>query len=179
MFRAPEISYFSICGFPIYYYGIILAVAVFLGLWISDKIATKEYNLFGIIPRIATPVIIGGIVGARLYYCLLNIDIYIKNPFEILYIREGGLSIHGAIIGGIIVIYFMAKKYHIRLLKLCDIFALGMPLAQALDGETSLIRRLSERLTTYHGSYIFSLPIVPINIFHTNIFILLFFMNQF
>ena len=165
MFRAPEISYFSICGFPIYYYGIILAVAVFLGLWISDKIATKEYNLFGIIPRIATPVIIGGIVGARLYYCLLNIDIYIKNPFEILYIREGGLSIHGAIIGGIIVIYFMAKKYHIRLLKLCDIFALGMPLAQAL--------------ATYHGSYIFSLPIVPINIFHTNIFILLFFMNQF
>jgi len=132
MFSAPDVAYFSIFGFPIYYYGIILAVAVFVGISISDKIACWKYFLYGIVPRVATPTIIGGIIGARLYYCILNYDIYLKNPMGILAFREGGLSIHGALIGGAIVLYFQAKKYHVNLLKLCDIFSLGLPLAQAI-----------------------------------------------
>ena len=82
MFSAPELSYFLVCGFPIYYYGIILAVAIFLGIVISNNIAMKKYYLFGVIPNVSTSVIIGGIVGARLYYCLLNYSIYLKNPLE-------------------------------------------------------------------------------------------------
>lgn len=132
MFSAPELSYFLVFGFPIYYYGIILAVAIFLGIVISNNIAMKKYYLFGVIPNVSTSVIIGGIVGARLYYCLLNYSIYLKNPLEILALREGGLSIHGAILGGVLVLIYQAKKQDIHFLKLCDIFALGLPLAQSL-----------------------------------------------
>ena len=118
MFSAPELSYFLVCGFPIYYYGIILAVAIFLGIVISNNIAMKKYYLFGVIPNVSTSVIIGGIVGARLYYCLLNYSIYLKNPLEILALREGGLSIHGAILGGVLVLIYQAKKHDIHFLKL-------------------------------------------------------------
>jgi len=132
MFCAPDSVCFYIAGFPIYYYGIILASAIFVGIVISNNVAIKQYYLTGIIPNIATSVIIGGIAGARLYYCILNYGIYLKNPLEILAFREGGLSIHGAIIGGLIVLFFQAKRHHIEFLKLCDIFAVGLPLAQGI-----------------------------------------------
>lgn len=132
MFVSPECSYFSVFGFPVYYYGVILAIAIFIGIVISNNIAMKKYFLFGIIPNISTSVIVGGIVGARLYYCLLNYSLYLKNPLEILALREGGLSIHGAILGGVLVLIYQSKKNNISFLKLCDIFALGLPLAQSI-----------------------------------------------
>lgn len=132
MLTPPEIAYFSLFGFPVYYYGITLAIAILVGVIVANYIALKEYFVYNIIPNIATSVIIGGIVGARLYYCFLNYSLYIKNPIEILMIREGGLSIHGALIGGIIVLFYQAKKHNIEFLKLCDICSLGLPIAQAI-----------------------------------------------
>lgn len=132
MFAPPDISYFNIMGFPIYYYGIILAFSIFVGLIISNQFAIKEYFLTNFVPQISTSTIIGGIVGARLYYCILNSQIYFSDPAQIFAIREGGLSIHGAILGGLTVLYIYSKRYHIRFLKVCDIFAIGMPIAQAI-----------------------------------------------
>ena len=132
MLVSPEIPYITVFGFNIFYYGIILALAIFVGIVISNRIAIREYFLYGLVPNIATSVIIGGIIGARLYYCLLNSSIYISNPIEIFALREGGMSIHGAILGGVIVHLYQAKKHNIEFLKLCDIFAMGMPVAQAI-----------------------------------------------
>lgn len=132
MLVSPEIPYITVFGFNIFYYGIILALAIFVGIVISNRVAIREYFLYGLVPNIATSVIIGGIIGARLYYCLLNSSMYISNPIEIFALREGGMSIHGAILGGAIVLLYQAKKHNIEFLKLCDIFAMGMPVAQAI-----------------------------------------------
>ena len=132
MFCAPDSTFFQLFGFPIYYYGVILAFAIFIGIVIANKIAIEKYFLPVLIPNIATSVVIGGVIGARLYYCLLNHQMYFQNPFEILAIREGGLSIHGAILGGLVVLYFQAKRNNVETLKLCDIFSLGVPIAQAI-----------------------------------------------
>ena len=43
MFCAPENVFFNILDFPIYYYGVILAVSIFLGIVVSNKVALKEY----------------------------------------------------------------------------------------------------------------------------------------
>lgn len=132
MFAPPDVSYFDICGFPIYYYGIILAVAIFAGVVIANKIAIKHYMLYCVIPNIATHVILWGIAGARIYYCLLNWDFYSQHPLEIFALREGGLSIHGALIAGACVIYYEAKRRRMDILKLFDICAMGLPIAQAI-----------------------------------------------
>lgn len=132
MFVSPEIPYITVFGFNVFYYGIILAVAIFVGIVVSNRVAMKEYFLYGLIPNIATSVIIGGIVGARLYYCLLNINNYLVNPLNVFAIREGGLSIHGAILGGVIVLFYQARKHRIEFAKLCDIFSVGLPIAQAI-----------------------------------------------
>jgi phosphatidylglycerol:prolipoprotein diacylglycerol transferase len=116
----------------VYYYGVILAVAIFAGVVVSNNVAQKDYFMPAIVPSVATSLIIGGIVGARLYYCGLNYSYYISNPLEILAIREGGLAIHGAILGGALVLFCQSRRYNISFLKLCDIFAVGLPLSQAI-----------------------------------------------
>ncbi len=77
-------------------------------------------------------VLIAGILGARLYYCLLNPVYYCQNPLEILDFREGGLSIHGGLIAGISALVFLAGKYNLGVLKILDAFACGTSVAQSI-----------------------------------------------
>lgn len=128
---SPKFQYFSLFGFQIYFYGIILSVAIFIGFYISNKIAKQIYNKNFIYEQ-APFLIIGSLIGARLYYCLLNYYHYMKNPINIFYFREGGLSIHGAILSGIFLISLLSKYYNFNFLKLCDIYAVPLPLAQSI-----------------------------------------------
>ena len=131
MLVSPSIQYINLLGIHIYIYGIVLALAIFVAVKITDTIAKKEYNIDFIYEQ-SIFIILSGLIGARLYYCLVNFNTYLENPLRILNIREGGLSIHGAIIAGILAIFLFSKKYNINFFKLCDLYALTMPLAQAI-----------------------------------------------
>ncbi len=132
--QSPGDVAFTIFGFPVYFYGIILAFACLLAVYTAKVIYSKIYsdNKSSVIWEMAPFVVIAGIIGARLYYCLINFFYYFNNPIEIFYIRGGGLSIHGGIIAGIIAIFFCAKKYKVSFLRLLDVFAVGTVLAQSL-----------------------------------------------
>lgn len=130
--QSPGEIAFYIFNFPVYSYGIILAFAVFLGVCTAEILAKK----FSDIPENffvdnSPAVIIAGILGARLYYCIVNYPYYIHNPLGIFDIRQGGLSIHGMLIAGIITFYFLAKKYRVNLLRLLDVLACSVILAQS------------------------------------------------
>ena len=77
-------------------------------------------------------LMIVSILGARLYYCLFNLDYYLNNLLDIFKIWEGGLAIHGGVIAGIIFIYFYIRKKQIPLLDVLDIFAPALVLGQAI-----------------------------------------------
>ena len=53
-------------------------------------------------------------------------------PTEILAIRHGGISIHGAILGGLIGLIIFAKRHKISIPKLCDVSSIGLVLAQSI-----------------------------------------------
>lgn len=130
--QSPGEIAFYIFNFPVYSYGIILAFAVFLGVCTAEILAKK----FSDIPENffvdnSPAVIIAGILGARLYYCIVNYPYYIHNPLGIFDIRQGGLSIHGMLIAGIVTVYFLAEKYRVNLLRLLDVLACSVILAQS------------------------------------------------
>lgn len=64
--------------------------------------------------------ILVGIIFARLYYVLFNLEYYIENPSEIFSIWNGGLAIYGGIIGGILAAIIFCKIKNIKLFDLCD-----------------------------------------------------------
>ena len=131
--KSPGDVAFTILNFSVFWYGIILAFAVLAGVVCAEFLSKK----FSDIPKDffidnSPVVIILGIIGARLYYCLVNYSYYINHPVEIFDIRQGGLSVHGMIIFGVITVYFLAKKYKLNLLKLLDILSCSAILAQAI-----------------------------------------------
>jgi len=135
MFTSPGSIAIETPHFTIYWYGIVLAIAFVVGLISATKIAKKMYND----PKAADVVcdssiwtLFAGIIGARLYFVLLSFSYYSKNLDEIFYLQQGGLSIHGAIIGGLIGggLFCVVKK--IDFLKYADVYALGLPIAQAI-----------------------------------------------
>lgn len=72
------------------------------------------------------------IIGARLYYVIFRWDIYKFNPLSFLYIWEGGLAIHGALIAGVVFLFFFSEKRKVKFFQVLDIFAPGVILGQAI-----------------------------------------------
>lgn len=133
MFVSPGDVAFCIGSVQIYYYGIIMALSLTFGILVVRLVTGKFYpeinteTIYDISPHI----IICAIIGARVYYCLLSYSYFVKNPWEIIQVWHGGISIHGAIVGGLIGGIIYAKRHNLPILKLCDIFSYGLVLGQA------------------------------------------------
>lgn len=107
------------------YYGLMYVIAILVGTYLikrqvkGKKLSLSEEEVMNFI--VAT--VIGGIVGARLYYVAFNPSFYLANPAEIPAIWHGGLAIHGGMIGGIIVSFFYLRKKKIPFWEMADIVA--------------------------------------------------------
>ena len=133
MFTSPSQILFSIGDFHIYYYGVIMAISIAIGILVSDYIGARFFDFKKeTIIDMAPYIIIFGIIFARLYYCFLDVDFYLRFPTEILAVRHGGISIHGAILGGIVAILIFSKRHNLNYKKLLDVSAIGLSLGQAI-----------------------------------------------
>ena len=77
-------------------------------------------------------LIIISLIGARLFYVIGLFDYYKKCPQEIIMINHGGISIYGAVVFGIMCLFFYSKIKKISFLKFADCIALIFPLSQAI-----------------------------------------------
>lgn len=123
---------FAIGGVNIYWYGIILAAGMMVGLCYAFREFKKQelkqddaINMF----LIAVPV---SIVCARLYYVIFSLDMYKDDPLSVFDIRSGGIAVYGSFIGAaaVVIIYCLKKK--ISLGKVLDILAVGFLIGQAI-----------------------------------------------
>jgi phosphatidylglycerol:prolipoprotein diacylglycerol transferase len=128
----PVPSQINLGKFAIRIYGIIMGLSILVGYFIARKYSWK----FGIsqneIDDIAFWITIAGVLGARIYYVLFNLQFYTPDYAEIYKIWHGGLSIYGAVIGGLIFILVYARKRAYSVFQLLDLVALALPLGQAL-----------------------------------------------
>ena len=123
---------FSIFGIEIKWYSIMILIGIVLGIFLVQKEA-KRFNITKeTIFDIAFYAIIFGIIGARIYYVLFNISYYKYNLLEILAVWNGGLAIHGGLIGGALAIFIYSKKKNINFLKLIDMVSPAVIIAQAI-----------------------------------------------
>ena len=109
---------------------------ILLGIITATFIILKEYkkkdtNKDNIINLLFYGIIIG-ILGARIYYVLFNINYYLSNPIEIIEVWNGGLAIHGGIIAALIFIFIYCKKERMNFLLILDILVVGVIIAQSL-----------------------------------------------
>src|SRR3954452_12530157 len=122
----------SLGPIDVHWYGVIIGAAIALGLYIAIKESTKRglgNELFTDLMLWAIPI---AILSARMYYVLFEWEYYAQNPSQILAIWNGGLAIHGALIGSIITAYVFSKKKKVSFWLVADIAAPSLILAQAI-----------------------------------------------
>ncbi len=125
---------FDLFGFDIRFYSICMFLAIISAFLIAYGLAgkisdnTNKDTLLDFFPWL----FISGISGARIYYVILSFNYYFSNPHLIFQIWRGGISIHGAIIFGIIagIVYFKIKK--LKFYPYADIIAIGLSLGQCV-----------------------------------------------
>lgn len=122
---------FELGPITVYWYGIIIAGGILLGLLLSRNLAKKRGIPPEYVDEFLLYVVPIAIIGARLYYVLFNLDKY-DTFMEAIAIWEGGLAIHGAILTGILVAIVFCKVKRIDFYNFADIASPSLILGQAV-----------------------------------------------
>ena len=123
---------FSILGFDIKWYGILISLGVLLGFLVANFNCKWREIDYDTIIDIALVSLIVGIIGARLYFVVFQFNTYNGNILEMINIRNGGLAIHGGLIFGIGTAFIMCRHKKVNFLKLMDVIVPSIIIAQAL-----------------------------------------------
>lgn len=126
----PDIA--RIGPFTLAWHGLLTAIAIFLAVaviyrgFIRHGLPVEKFD------SLAFWTIVGGILGARLFFVIDHAGYMIQNPLQAFAIQEGGLAIYGAVFGGFIAVAILTRIYNYPFGKVVDVIAPGLLLAQAV-----------------------------------------------
>lgn len=130
---------FTIFGFEIKFYGIIIGLGFFLAYLLVLREARRTGQNEELYLDFALWMIIPSIIGARLYYILFSWEEYFQPGkgawqtfIDIINIRNGGIAIYGGIIAGVIVALIYARKKKVSFMLMADTVCIGLLLGQIM-----------------------------------------------
>lgn len=113
-----------------HWYGFIVGLAIVAVYLITEKLVINHGLSEKVFTKATIWVFISSMIGARLWHVGTDFYLYQDHLVEILYLWQGGLSILGAILGGLIGLYFVARKYQFKQNILLDSLAFALPVGQ-------------------------------------------------
>ena len=111
---------FEVFGFHISLSGILIAISMFLGLFITERLAKKTEQNTEHYLDLAIRLVIASVIGARIGYVLSHWQYFISDQGSVFDIRDGGMSAPGAIIAGLVVSFLYCKQKKLSWLQICD-----------------------------------------------------------
>ncbi len=114
------------------WYGVIIAFGMLLGFLIANREADRKNMPEGMFTDLMFYIILFSLIGARLYYVLFNLDYYLQDPISILLVNEGGMAIHGGLIGGMLAGFIYCRRKNLSFFQVADIAAPSLILGQAI-----------------------------------------------
>jgi len=109
-------------------YGLMVALGGMVAFFLARAEAKRKNIDPEKISDLVFYLIIAGILGARLFYVFLNLEIYTKHPLEFFKIWNGGLVFYGAFIVALPTLLVYVKKHGLALGKILDIIAPSLAL---------------------------------------------------
>ena len=132
VFTSPGPLLFQLGPFSLRWYGLLIALAVLLGL----VLATRLGKLRGLDPAVIADLlpilVLAAVVGARLYYVLFEWRQYQLNWLDALAVWRGGIAIHGALLGGTAAVILYARWRRLAFWNLLDVLLPSVALGQAI-----------------------------------------------
>ncbi|BAZ00756.1 prolipoprotein diacylglyceryl transferase [Tolypothrix tenuis PCC 7101] len=131
-FTSPGPILWRIGPITIRWYGLLIATAVLIGVSLSQYLAKRRNVNPDLLSDLSIWLVIGAIPAARLYYVLFQWPEYAQHPDRIIAIWQGGIAIHGAILGGLVAALIFAKLKQVSFWQLADLVAPSLILGQAI-----------------------------------------------
>lgn len=117
----------------IHSYGMMVAIAFIVGVYLARQEALRKNIKPELVYDLVFFLAVGSLVGARIYYlAFFDPASFVTNPVSVLKIWEGGLAVHGAILGGIIACVLFARSRRVLFWKFTDLVAPSVILGQAI-----------------------------------------------
>ncbi len=114
-------------------YGVFVALAILAGIWFAGREARRTGLDPAVVTDAAWPIVLAALVGARLYYVVFNEPrAYLARPLEILAVWHGGLSVHGALLGGLLAAIWYIRRRGVGFWRFADVVAPGLVLGQTV-----------------------------------------------
>jgi len=131
---------FTIFGLTIRYYGVLIITGALAGAFLAARAARRKHYDPEIVWDLFVYLMVGGVIGARVWHILtpspsagVTTSWYLSHPIDMIAIwQRGGLGIPGAIIAGVIVLYFYSRRIGINFSEWVDIIAPSLALGQAI-----------------------------------------------
>jgi phosphatidylglycerol---prolipoprotein diacylglyceryl transferase len=114
------------------WYGFLIASAVIIGVFLSQTLASRRGVDPELLSDLAVWLVVGAIPCARLYYVLFEWKQYVQHPEQIVAIWNGGIAIHGAILGGLLATLIFCRLKRASFWQLADLVAPSLILGQAI-----------------------------------------------
>jgi len=129
---SPEHGILHVGPIQLHAYGLMLAIGVLAAAKIADVRWRRSGHSPRVIAEIAVPVVIAGIVGARLYHLFTGYKWDQEGIVGTVEIWRGGLSIWGAVGAGLLMVIYLAHRRHLDTLALLDAIGPAVVVAQAI-----------------------------------------------
>lgn len=118
--------------FQVKWYSFFILIAMLLACFIIFREAKRKNINEEFLTNLVFYGLIIGLLGARIYYVLFNLDYYLQYPSEIFMIWKGGLAIHGGLIATLLFTIYYTRKEKVNLLLILDILVVGVIIAQSI-----------------------------------------------
>lgn len=123
---------FTLAGRPIYWYGILMALAFLGGIGTWTLLGRREGRPAADCADLGFWVMLSGIAGARIAYVAANWSEYAGRPLSILRVDQGGLVFYGGLLGAGAALVALARLRREPLLHLLDFVITAIPLGHVL-----------------------------------------------
>ena len=124
---------FQIGSFTIAWYGILITAGILIGSWIGTRLARQRGLDVELFQSMVLWAVLWGVVGARAVFVATSWNLFAgKSGLTLIYdminVRQGGISIHGGLIAGILVLVYYARQYRLNFYRYADLFVPAVPL---------------------------------------------------
>ncbi|SHE58645.1 prolipoprotein diacylglyceryl transferase [Desulforamulus putei] len=123
---------FYIGDYPIRSFGLMLSLGILAGLLVSYCVAKAQGRYQEEVTDLAFYAILGGLLGARIWEVMFSWDYYGSHLLEIPAIWNGGISVQGSVVGGLLAVIWYCRKYKIAVWPMLDTLAPGVLVGQAI-----------------------------------------------
>ncbi len=132
MFTSPGPELFQLGPFALRWYGLLIALAVLIGLNLSSWLARQRDLEQGLISDLLPILVLAAVIGARIYYVAFEWRNYQGAWWEAFAIWRGGIAIHGALLAGTIAVILFCRWRRQSFWDVLDVLVPSVALGQAI-----------------------------------------------